>query len=95
MNKIAVLIFESGRIWVVRGVCEFEIEVKYEDCRQRKYIKLKGFEHNYNYIHTFFDPILSFMLFDNEEDLVFENDKCVGWKEKKYFDEERMKNNEY
>ena len=25
----------------------------------------------------------------DKSDLLFENDKCVGWKEKKYFDKER------
>jgi hypothetical protein len=85
MNKIAVLVFKNGKIVVEKGVLYYEIEVRYENGSQHKYITLSGFEDVYNYMHTFFEPIITFMFFDNENDLVYDdNGLCIGYKTIKY-----------
>ena len=49
-------------------------------------LNFQGFEDDYNYVHTFLEPIMTCMFFDNEKDLVFdENGLCIGYKTIEYF----------
>lgn len=97
MTKTAVLVFEDGGIQVVKGVHSFEVVVRppYYDPKDpdrniHKYIKLEGIEGHYSYVDTFFAPVKTYMFFDNEDDIVYDENKvCIGYKIIKYFDEEK------
>jgi hypothetical protein len=91
MSKIAVLEFEDGGRQVVTGVTGITVTTNVNPIllRQEKLIVLKGYEHNYSYIDTFFAPIKKYMLFENESDLVYENGRLVGYRTTTYFEERK------